>query len=149
MKLDFTPRLQYEGFGNVQYETAGTPSGTPTGARNGLSVDATVKAVLGQDVGAAGDPAGLLNDREIPDNGFTVWVGKALAASRIGLSATQGIDATNTGGRILQSQSFGVNFSLRTLSATVFRFAFGALQWTVDTVALRRTTFPTKKKFPH
>jgi hypothetical protein len=35
-------------------------------ARNGLSIDGTGAVVLGQDIGALGDPAQLLNDREIP-----------------------------------------------------------------------------------
>jgi len=40
-------------------------------ADNGLSVDpVTLEIVLGQSVGAAGDPARLLNNREIPMNGF-------------------------------------------------------------------------------
>ena len=41
-------------------------------ARNGLSVDATGRIVLGQDVGAIGDPAQLINNREIPLAGFTL-----------------------------------------------------------------------------
>ncbi len=41
------------------------PPGTPTGASNGLSVDPVSNdAVLGQDVGAAGDPAALLSNRQ-------------------------------------------------------------------------------------
>lgn len=35
-------------------------------AHNGTSIDAAGKVVLGQDVGAVGNPGGLLNDREIP-----------------------------------------------------------------------------------
>ena len=50
------------------------PSGFPFtagSAVNGLSVDALGRIVLGQDVGAVGDPAVLLNAREIPMNGNT------------------------------------------------------------------------------
>lgn len=49
------------------------PNGPPfaiTSAVNGLSVDALGRIVLGQDVGAVGDPAQLLNTREIPLAGF-------------------------------------------------------------------------------
>lgn len=52
------------------------PPGPPfvsTSAVNGLSVDPVSGAiVLGQDVGAVGDPAQLLSDREIPFNGFNL-----------------------------------------------------------------------------
>ena len=50
------------------------PPGPPfviTSANNGLSVDPiSGKIVLGQSLGAVGDPAGLLDAREIPMNGF-------------------------------------------------------------------------------
>src|ERR1700693_1537927 len=50
------------------------PPGPPfviTSANNGLSVDpVSGKIVLGQDIGQAGDPAQLLNAREIPMKGF-------------------------------------------------------------------------------
>lgn len=42
-------------------------------ADNGLSVDGST-VELGQDVGAAGDPAELLNDREIPSGGFGIGI---------------------------------------------------------------------------
>lgn len=41
-------------------------------AVNGLSVDGLGRVVLGQDIGAVGNPAILLNDREIPTNFFNV-----------------------------------------------------------------------------
>jgi len=41
-------------------------------AINGLSVNALGRIVLGQDVGAVGDPAQLLNNREIPLKGFAL-----------------------------------------------------------------------------
>lgn len=49
------------------------PNGPPfaiASAVNGLSVDALGRIVLGQDFGAVGDPAILLNNREIPMGGF-------------------------------------------------------------------------------
>lgn len=49
---------------------AGVPPFPANSARNGLSVDATGFIVLGQDVGAVGNPAALLNNREIPLAGF-------------------------------------------------------------------------------
>lgn len=47
------------------------PPATVTDADNGLSLNGTI-VELGQDVGAVGDPAQLLNDREIPLSGFFV-----------------------------------------------------------------------------
>jgi len=62
------------GVGNIlNTSQRNIPSGFPFtsgSARNGLSVDATGRIVLGQDVGAVGNPAVLLNAREIPMNGF-------------------------------------------------------------------------------
>jgi hypothetical protein len=52
-----------------QHNAGGFPFSTGS-ARNGLSVDATGRIVLGQDVGAVGNPAQLLNNREVPLNGF-------------------------------------------------------------------------------
>ena len=60
------------GHGNISF-TGKPPVATPAavqGARNGLSIDALLNAVLGQDVGAVGDPGQLLSNREIPLNGF-------------------------------------------------------------------------------
>jgi hypothetical protein len=45
--------------------------GTVTGANNGLTDIATI-VKFGQDVGAGGDPAKFLNDRQIPVNGFAL-----------------------------------------------------------------------------
>jgi len=57
------------------------PPGPPfvlNSAFNGLSVDAvTGQIVLGQDVGAAGNPAALVSNREIPMNGFWLAIGPA------------------------------------------------------------------------
>jgi hypothetical protein len=63
------------GVGNVlntsqRQQQSGSPF-TAGSARNGLSVDATGRIVLGQDVGAVGNPAVLLNNREVPMNGNT------------------------------------------------------------------------------
>lgn len=61
------------GQGSLGY-TPGKQPATPatvTGANNGLSLDGT-DVQLGQDVGAVGDPAALLNDREIPLSGFFI-----------------------------------------------------------------------------
>lgn len=64
------------GFGSIwslsNAATPGTaPPFVPTAADNGLSVDpVTGRIVLGQDIGAPGDPAQLLSNREIPSFGF-------------------------------------------------------------------------------
>lgn len=61
-----------------------TPRTTPqsaggiTGANNGLSSTGT-DAQLGQDLGAIGDPAALLNNRKIPLSGFSIdWLGNII-----------------------------------------------------------------------
>jgi hypothetical protein len=55
------------------------------GARNGNSVDAGGFVVLGQDVSEAGDPAALLNNREVPmTGGFRVnWFGGCTLLSTV------------------------------------------------------------------
>lgn len=61
--------------------SASPAAGTLTGADNGLSVSGA-DAVLGQDVGAAGDPAALLNAREIPMKTFQMnWRGGSTVLS--------------------------------------------------------------------
>lgn len=60
--------------GSVSLDTpsvSGAPF-TPQSARNGLSVDSAGFIVLGQIPGASGDPAQLLNDRQIPMKGFDI-----------------------------------------------------------------------------
>lgn len=53
--------------GGIKFSDAGNGGGV-VGAANGLSLDNINRAVLGQNVGEAGNPAALLNDREIPVN---------------------------------------------------------------------------------
>jgi hypothetical protein len=57
-------------------------------ADNGLSVDGTGVIVLGQDIGAVGDPAQLLSPREIPLNGFSLNIRDALGNSYLLLDNT-------------------------------------------------------------
>jgi hypothetical protein len=63
-----------EGQGNITYGSrinAGGGGGiVVTGARNGLSVDPEGYIILGQSIGAGGNPAALLSDEEIPMAGF-------------------------------------------------------------------------------
>ncbi len=65
------------GTGNIGFvnNTVTTPASVVpvTGANNGLSIAATL-AQLGQSIGAAGNPGRLLNNREIPLNGFSLNV---------------------------------------------------------------------------
>jgi hypothetical protein len=59
--------------GNIIFGSINGPGGggiVVSGAHNGLSVDAGGFIVLGQDVGAVGSPAVLLDNREIPMNDF-------------------------------------------------------------------------------
>jgi hypothetical protein len=58
-----------QGQGSVSYNgpaAAAGGGGAVAGARNGLSIDGITDVVLGQDIGAIGNPAALLSDREIP-----------------------------------------------------------------------------------
>lgn len=70
---------------------------TVTGANNGLSLDAA-DAVLGQDVGAPGDPAALLSSRYVPMGAFFIRLFNLLDS----ITFTQGkitlIDANNVAG---------------------------------------------------
>lgn len=66
-----------EGQGSISYGTQSSNAGggggiVVAGARNGLTVDSDGFIVLGQDEGAGGDPGKLLNDRQVPMNGFTL-----------------------------------------------------------------------------
>lgn len=69
-----------EGQGNIGYgqpiQSSGGGSGTLTGANDGLSLFGTTIVQLGQDVAAAGNPAQILQDREVPMNAHVVnWNG--------------------------------------------------------------------------
>lgn len=62
-------------FGAIQLTDVPGGSGGPLQpgqAVNGLSIDALGRAVLGQDTGAAGDPAKLLSERQVPMQGFNI-----------------------------------------------------------------------------
>jgi hypothetical protein len=68
------------------------PAGAPAppfalnSAFNGLSVDTvTGQIVLGQDIGAVGDPAILVSDREIPMDTFSFFMNDALGNAIFGL----------------------------------------------------------------
>lgn len=58
----------------ISYTTPAGSFSAISGANNGLSISTLdgSKIVLGQDVGAAGNPAILLSDREIPMGGFSI-----------------------------------------------------------------------------
>lgn len=60
--------------GSISFDTpasSGAPF-APGSARNGISIDAGGFIVLGQDVSEASDPGKLLNDRQIPMEGFAL-----------------------------------------------------------------------------
>jgi hypothetical protein len=86
MSFERPIRLLREGLGSVAYsEPPGAPAGfvNLAGARNGASVDSAKFVVLGQDISAAGSPAQLLSNREIPGEGFYVnlWGASGLSVS--------------------------------------------------------------------
>jgi hypothetical protein len=74
MKIDFSPRLFFEGFGNINYQVPDISASTLTAAADGTSVEAATPHIvrLGQDVGQAGNPAALTEEREIPLNNFII-----------------------------------------------------------------------------
>lgn len=68
--------------GGVKFSDAGNGGGV-IGARNGLSIEST-RSVLGQTVGAVGNPAALLSNRQIPVNPFAViFQDLAFAANKV------------------------------------------------------------------
>jgi len=80
------------GLGNtfIQPNTQTPPTVFPpfplNAADNGLSVDPIgFEIVLGQTIGAVGDPAQLLSNREVPFNGFTFAIGKTTEPVTFGL----------------------------------------------------------------
>lgn len=136
LKLFYSP----EGFGNVGYDFP--PNSAPAvlnNANDGLSTDAATAKIaqLGQTVGRAGDPAILLEDREIPDGGFRLFFGKNDGVSNvIGFSTSLGIFVSNnTGQGYAAFWQIGINsntFSITTSDAldTVFNFSgTGFLIW--------------------
>jgi hypothetical protein len=97
---------------------------TVTGAFNGTSLNGT-NVQLGQIVGTVGDPAGLIGDVEIPDNGHTVFFGENDGVSDVvGISANNGISISNAAGQGLLIFNFGLNFNILTPDA-----AHIAMQW--------------------
>lgn len=101
----------------------GGGTGTVTTANNGLSSpDSGVTVVLGQDLGAAGDPAALITDREIPMNGkslvFNFGTGNAkLRASFNNNGTCIGYEVvnSNTGANANAQISFSGNLGSMTM----------------------------------
>jgi hypothetical protein len=110
-------RLFYssEGQGNMSYSSSGSLSGGGpiTAANDGLTETANV-AKLGQAVGAAGDPAKLLESREIPFNGNELFFGKNDGLSAvIAFDPTSGISIDTLAGNLATIQLFdGVDWEV-------------------------------------
>lgn len=86
-----------EGFGNVGYDfPAANAAGVLDAANDGLSTDAATSKIaqLGQTVGRVGNPAVLLEDREIPLAGFGVLLSNLLA-SNPAITIKQGVSPLN------------------------------------------------------
>jgi hypothetical protein len=103
-------RLFRVGQGSISYsEPPGAGAGfiNVAGARNGVSIDSGMFVVLGQDIGAAGNPAKLLSNREIPDEGL--YINKWGAGGALNLT-----DAASPGvaGAKLFLQNAGDNLQL-------------------------------------
>lgn len=82
---------------------------TLTGADNGLSLDAIgATAQLGQDINAAGNPAILLNNREIPIDNFIVQL--------LGQSGRRTVLGGIFAGGVFTSQGAGLTLSISTVA---------------------------------
>jgi hypothetical protein len=135
-------RLFYEGLGNIYYDLpAAAAPNVVDAANDGLSTDlATAKiAQLGQAVGRAGDPAILLEDREIPNPGaFTVFFGKNDGVSDVvGINSGAGVSIGNASGQGLLIFAFGINWNFAILSATQIQQVLGSENWLYDNVTKR------------
>jgi hypothetical protein len=134
-------RLFYsgEGQGNIGYDIPpASAAGVLNAANDGLSTDlATGKiAQLGQTVNRPGDPAILLQDREIPNpGGFTVFFGKNNGiANVVGINSDFGISVANNNLIGFQYFDGAKNFTIEMPSATTILMRWGAGTITFDTV---------------
>lgn len=130
-------------FGNIDYFKPATAAGIGAlnNANDGLSVDASgLIARLGQPVGAAGDPAKLLENREIPFNNFSIKLKDPVATTFGNLSPTQ-ITFSGAGavaGGLSGSRVFGGSgtnsFNLQANDANAFNMtgSKSGLYWTVQ-----------------
>lgn len=96
--------------GSISYSHIGAPQGfiNIAGARNGLSVDAGGFIVLGQNVGAAGAPATLLSNREIPMANFFINL-RAQATGALAVSDLAGYTSFGQGEMLTVVQTAAVN----------------------------------------
>lgn len=120
-------RLYFDGFGNVNYGFPGAPAGAPTGAFDGTSVQSG-KVQLGQSVGAAGDPAALTGDVEIPNPlGKIVYFGRNDGVQPVvAISSVHGIDISNGNGDALLLTLLGHNYKFSAVAAGIFDFLFSS-----------------------
>lgn len=97
-----------DGQGNITYgQKLNTANGTVTGANDGLTDNANI-VQLGQAQGAAGDPGQLLDNREIPDKGHSISIGKNNGVDDIiFLRPSTGVGISNAAGLWLTLQSGG------------------------------------------
>lgn len=102
-------------------------------AKNGL-IETGGFTELGQAVGTLGDPAILLQDREIPLGGFRLFLGKNDGISDvIGFDAADGIAVSNAAGAILQafngSDTFNIEMPGGGIITLNFESGFGLLTY--------------------
>lgn len=124
------------------------PPPAVAGARNGLSIDALLNAVLGNDENDLAAPAALISNREIPMDGFDFWMKDAAAGNRLfavepsndfyalgdidGLVGRTFFFADNANGQISMTtgtvNSFGLNNANQSASATLNSNRYLALE---------------------
>ncbi len=90
------------------------PPFVPGSADNGTSLGLLGEVVLGQDVGAVGNPAGLFSSREIPTNGFFVamsGIGNLLIGSVVDMGQPLQVFRNNNGSTamLFNNPNAGVN----------------------------------------
>jgi hypothetical protein len=119
-----------EGQGNISYDfPPDTAPGVLNAANDGLSTDAATGKIaqLGQTVGRVGNPAGLLETRELPMNGHRFFFGKDDGVSGVvGIDADDGISVSNAAGDILQAFNSSDNMQMQLPALGQFLIDFNA-----------------------
>lgn len=132
--------------GSISYNSkAGAPAGfiNVAGARNGASIDTGNFVVLGQDIGAVGNPAILLNNREIPMGGKLLnwWGGSTVLSDVSNLGANAKLEVYDAfsaahvnnlalfqGNWTNVNSKGGVTVQINTTSSTSLGSAFAVLR---------------------
>jgi hypothetical protein len=130
-------RIDYEGFGNINYQTPGASPTAISAANDGVSEQTVGTVKLGEIPGSAGHPGQLTDNRDIPSNGHVLTIGDSsivnpLLAAFIKFLDSDGIDVANPNGHIIQS-TLG-DFQLQ-YTATRLKLIFQSLEFGINSAA--------------